>query len=150
MNRRASLFRWGIPTRRDCLPIAAFLGLLAGCAGPSPFQPAPVRFGQVEFLESLDAPGSPVEIRLSRDAFAPDDALVATVLLDKSLVGKERSARLAVLGPTGTAAATLEIADLRNPGMLVHVHLRSAPPGRYLLRIETGSHSGEKPFSVTR
>ncbi len=138
---------WG---GRSCLPIAALACLLAGCLGQSPFQPAPVRFGGVDYLEALEAPPTPIDVRLDRITFSADDALVATVLLDASLVGKDRSARLTVLDPAGRPAAKLDLVDLRNTEMIVHVQLRSAPAGNYTLRVEAGSLSAEKTFAVSR
>ena len=130
------------------LAASACAWLLAGCAGQSPFEPAPVRFGQVDFLESLESPRSPIDVRFARDAFSPDDALVATVFLDPSLVGKNRAARLIVLDSTGRAAASLDLSDVRNTEMLVHVQLRGARAGNYTLRVEAGGLSADKPFSV--
>jgi hypothetical protein len=129
-------------------PTLIMLLALAGCAGQPPFHPAPVRFGRVDFLEAREASTAPVQVRLDRETFAPDDALAATVRFDPSLVGRKQSARLSVLAPDGTAAANLELADLRNTELVVHVHLRAAPPGRYFLRVESNALADEKPFDI--
>lgn len=147
---RHSCLSFSKPDRnvRPALTALLVLCAAAGCAGQPPFQPAAVRFGRVDFLEARDAPTTPVQVILRRDTFAPDDALAATVRFDPSLVGRKQSARLSVLAPDGTAAANLELADLRNTELLVHVHLRSAPPGRYFLRVESNALADEKPFTV--
>ena len=105
---------------RNVRPALILLLALAGCAGQPPFQPAPVRFGRVDFLEARETSAPPVQVRLHRDTLAPD----------------------------GTAAACLELADLRNTELVVHVHLRAAPPGRYFLRVESNALADEKPFEV--
>ena len=136
MNRRAAL-----------LGVWAVALWLAGCAGQAPFQPAPVRFGRVDFLEARGAPAAPLALSLSCDACSPSDAFLATVRFDAALVGKKRPARLTVLHG-GAEVASLDVPDVRNTRLDAHVQLRNAPPGEYTLRVETDRLSAEKAFSV--
>ncbi len=130
---------------RLCAVVAACA--LAGCVGQAPFVPAPVRFGRVDFLEAREEPAAEMSLSLNRDSCLPDDALVATVLIEKTLLAGRPAARLAVT-QGGAEVARLDIADVRNTRLDVHVHLRSAPAGRYTLRVETNSLAVEKPFTV--
>jgi hypothetical protein len=130
---------------RLCALVAACA--LAGCVAQAPFEPAPIRFGGVDFLETDAVPAPGVLISLNRDAGSPCDAFLATVIIDKPLLDSKPTAHLTVTSG-GNEVARLDIPDVRNSRLDVHVHLRNAPPGRYTLRVEVGSLAVEKPFAV--
>ncbi len=150
-----------MPARRLAAVVLALA--LAGCLGQAPFEPAPVRFGRVDFLEARGAgePSAPLDLRLDRDALAPgvvsaepgsivakpDDALLAIVRFEPSLVGRKYPARLVVTRDRA-AVASLDIPDIRNARLDVHVQLRRAPAGRYVLRVEARGLAAEKAFEV--
>jgi hypothetical protein len=123
------------------------LPILAGCVAQAPFEPAPIRFGGVDFLETDIVPAPGVMISLQRDVCSSYDAFLATVIIEKPLLDGKPTAHLTITNGGGEVAR-LDIADLRNTRLDVHVHLRNARPGPYKLRLEMGALVAERMFTV--
>ena len=130
--------------------------LLAGCATPTPFTPAAVRFARVDYLKDgpssaealakADAPG--ILLRLDRDTVSPTDEFVASVIIEPARVGRKLSARLTIIRGDDLERARLDIPDVRSTRLDVHVELRGAAPGPYLLRVEMDGVTDDKLFTV--
>lgn len=129
------------------LAVWLLLLLFAGCISQSPFVPAPVRFGRVDYLETREAPAEPLALSLNRDTCAPTGAVAATLVVEPALAAQKPPARFAVLRD-GREVAQLNLPEVRNTQLDARVELRCAPAGTYFLRVRVGEASVEKSFVV--
>jgi hypothetical protein len=123
--------------REGLAAFAAVCALLAsGCASVGEFTPAAVRIGRVDFSETRDAASdaAPVRIALSRDRLGPDDALVASLIINQNVISRGMSVRVAVARVVRRVERPCDEArwpDLRNSRVDLRIDLRSAEPGTY-------------------